>query len=123
VANVWTILNNVDYTFTATANLTDTGRLIIHIEDNSATLSNNEFDLNKLEVRSLAGQKTVVVNGQLDSDSVLELYDMMGRVVLSKSLKSYQTTHNIDASQLPVAAYIIKVSNTTQSISKQILIN
>jgi PKD repeat protein len=123
VANVWTILNNVDYTFTATANLTDTGRFFIHFEDNSATLSNNEFDLNKLEVRSLAGQKTVVVNGQLDSDSVLELYDMMGRVVLSKSLKSYQTTHNIDASQLPVAAYIVKVSNNTQSISKQILIN
>jgi PKD repeat protein len=123
VANVWTILNNVDYTFTASANLTDTGRFFIHFEDNSATLSNNEFDLNKLEVRSLAGQKTVVVNGQLDSDSVLELYDIMGRKVLTKSLKSYQTTHNIDASQLPVAAYIVKVSNNTQSISKQILIN
>lgn len=122
-ANVWTILNNVDYTFTAATNLTDTGRFFIHFEDNSSTLSNNEFDLNKLDISSLAGQKTVVVNGQLDSDSVLELYDMMGRVVLTKSLKSYQTTHNIDASQLPVAAYIVKVSNNTQKISKQILIN
>ncbi|MDB9782555.1 GEVED domain-containing protein [Winogradskyella sp.] len=122
-ANVWTILNNVDYTFTANNNITDTGRFYIHFQDNSQTLSNTDFDLNTLEIKSITGAKTIVINGQLDTDSVLEIYDINGRKVMTKALDSDKTTNRIDASQLTTAAYIVRVHNTTQQVAQQVIIN
>ncbi|MDC1504450.1 T9SS type A sorting domain-containing protein [Winogradskyella sp.] len=122
-ANVWTTLNNVEYTFTASTNITDTGRFYIHFQDNSQTLSNTDFDLNTLEIKSITGAKTIVINGQLDTDSVLEIYDINGRKVMTKALDSYKTTNRIEAGHLTTAAYIVRVHNTTQQVSQQVIIN
>ncbi|MDB9721195.1 PKD domain-containing protein [Winogradskyella sp.] len=122
-ANVWTTLNNVEYTFTASTNITDTGRFYIHFQDNSQTLSNTDFDLNTLDIKSITGAKTIVINGQLDTDSVLEIYDINGRKVMTKVLDSYKTTNRIDASHLATAAYIVRVRNTAQQVAQQVIIN
>lgn len=123
LANTWTVLSDADYTFTAAASLTTSGRFYIHFEDNSPTLSNTEFDVNNLDIKSIAGAKTILINGNLDSNSILELYDINGRKLLTRTLDNYKTTQQIDVSYLATAAYIVSVRNTTQKVDKQIIIN
>ncbi|WP_439153292.1 T9SS type A sorting domain-containing protein [Winogradskyella sp.] len=121
--NVWTILTDVDYTFTASNNMTDTGRFYIHFQDNSETLSNTDFDLNTLKITSITGTKTIVINGQLHTNTVLEIYDINGRKVMTQTLDSYKTQNRIDASHLATAAYVVRVNNKTQQVSRQVILN
>jgi hypothetical protein len=120
---VWTELNSTStYVINTTEVLTGIGRFYIHFE-NEDTLTINEVNANEIEIKAIMGSKTIIVNGNLNTNSILELYDINGRKVLTQVLDRNTTTHHIDASFLPTAAYIVIVHNDTQKSSKQIIIN
>ena len=120
---VWTELNSTStYVINTAETISGTGRFYIHFE-NGDTLNIEEVETNQINIVSISGNKTIVVNGNLETDSILELYDINGRKVLTKNLEHYTTTHRIDARHLPTAPYIVTIRNQVQNVSKQIIIN
>jgi hypothetical protein len=59
----------------------------------------------------------IVANGQWKAGDRVELYDLLGRLVLSTRLSGVQATVNV--SSLPQGAYIVKLGNKTALIQKK----
>ena len=120
---VWTELNSTStYVLNTAEIISGIGRFYIHFE-NQETLNIQDINSNQIEIKAISGANIITVSGNLDRDSVLELYDVAGRKLLTQNLDSYKTMHRIDVEHLPVAAYIVNVHNDTQKTSKQIIIN
>ncbi len=120
---VWTELNSTStYVINTTETISGIGRFYMHFE-NQDTLNIQEVNSNQIEIKAISGAHIITVSGNLDSDSVLELYDVAGRKLLTQNLDSYKAMHRIDVGHLPVAAYIVHVHNETQKTSKQVIIN
>ncbi|WP_296383696.1 T9SS type A sorting domain-containing protein [Winogradskyella sp.] len=120
VANTWTLLNSNDYTFTPTVSLNGTGRFYIHFS--SSVLSVKNDVLNGLNIYTDQSIKQVIVKGQLNSDTVATIYDIQGRVVLSKELSINSTTNTIDVNNLSAGIYIVKLKNTSETRSQKIIL-
>ncbi|MGJ8592075.1 MAG: choice-of-anchor J domain-containing protein [Aquaticitalea sp.] len=116
--NTFTLLNTTDYVFTATSNLTDTGRFYLRFTDN--TLSTDDSDLDKLQIYAL--DQTIFVNGMLNDATNVSLFDIQGRNVLSTKLESGSTNNTIDVSHMSTGVYIVKLSNTTQQKTQRVII-
>ncbi|RED46902.1 putative secreted protein (Por secretion system target) [Winogradskyella eximia] len=121
VANTWTLLNNSDYIFTPSAELSGTGRFYVHFTP--TTLSTKDNLLNGLNIYSEQVSKTVVVKGQLNTDTTAVIYDMQGRLVLQQALDTSNNTNTIDVNALKTGVYIVELKSKTQSKTQKIIVN
>jgi len=87
--NTQTLLNTDSYSFTTASNLSGIGRFYIGTSPN--TLSTPLTALNTVEILSIRSSKQLSVRGQLYSDSILNLYDVRGRVIETYQLEASQT--------------------------------
>ena len=115
-----TLLTSSDYVFTPTAQLSGTGRFFIRTNDTS--LSTTENNIENLAVFSLNDSKELVVNGQLEVNSVLNLYDIQGRLVLSTQLDKTSSQNRIDISSINSGVYVVSVQNSEQQLSQKVVI-
>ena len=109
VNNTVTLINTEDYNFTADTNLVGTGRFFISFEADA--LSTNDQNLEKLNVYTDTLNNTIVVKGNLDSDTEFRLYDINGRLVNYKVLEMLNTKKTIDTTSLSKGVYIVKLIN------------
>ncbi|EPR74784.1 TonB-dependent receptor [Winogradskyella psychrotolerans RS-3] len=120
VANTFTNLLEVDYTFTPVTTLNNTGRFYLHF--GQSTLGVNDNLLNGLEIFVNANPKSIVVKGQLEGQTAFKLFDIQGRLVTTQSLNSNNTEHNIDASNLTAGIYVVQLQNTTGNRTQKVII-
>ena len=120
VANTSTLLNDSDYVITPTTALSGTGRFFLRTSEDA--LSTIENSLDTLNIFALNNSKELVVSGQLQGDTQLNLYDIQGRIVMSAQLDSTQLQNRIDVSSLSAGAYIVNVQNNTQQKSQKVII-
>ncbi|WP_179022221.1 T9SS type A sorting domain-containing protein [Winogradskyella forsetii] len=111
--NTFTNLLESDYTFTPTTTLNDTGRFYIHFS--SETLGLNDDTKNSIEISTDVPTKTIVVKGQLESQTKLNLYDIQGRLVISQSINSKNLEQRIDVSSLTAGIYVVELQNNTST--------
>ena len=120
VAMTTTLLSTTDYVFTPSTNLTGTGRFFLRIYD--ATLSTIENTLDTLSIFALTNEKEIVIKGQLQENTVLSLYDIQGREVLTTQLDNSSQDNRIDVSELSAGVYVVNVQNNEQQKSQKVII-
>jgi len=108
-SNTFTLLNSSNYSFTAESNLSGTGRFFLRFE--SETLSTIETDLNALSIYNTVTPKEVVIKGNVLDNTTATLYDLQGRLVVSKPLAANKNRWTINVSNLSSGTYIIKVQS------------
>ena len=109
VKNTVTLLNNSDYVFTPTTDLSGTGRFFLRTSEDALSTIDNSYDT--LNIFALNNEKELVVKGQLKDNTVLSLYDIQGREVLTAQLDNSSLDNRIDTSELSAGVYIVNVQN------------
>ncbi|WP_178988453.1 zinc-dependent metalloprotease [Winogradskyella schleiferi] len=120
VENAFTLLNTSDYTFTASNDLTGTGRF--YIQYATQTLSVNNDELNNLNIYATSTPKEIVVKGLLVGKSKANLYDIQGRLVLNECLDVLNTSNRIDVSSLSSGIYVISIFSDNKSKTQKLII-
>ena len=120
VANTTTLLNNSDYVITPNSNLSGTGRFFLRTsEDALSTIENN---LDTLNIFALNNSREIMVSGQLKEHTVLNLFDIQGRKVLSTKLDNSTIENRIDVSNLSGGVYVVTVLNNGQQKTQKVII-
>ncbi|WP_405575564.1 T9SS type A sorting domain-containing protein [Winogradskyella sp. Asnod2-B02-A] len=122
VANTWTLLNNSDYIFAPSAELSGTGRFFVHFTPTTLSTTKDNL-LNGINIYSEQISKTVVINGQLNTDTTAVIYDMQGRLVLQQALNTSNTTNAINVNALKTGVYIVELKSKAQSRTQKVIIN
>ena len=108
--NTLTLLNTSDYVFTPTNDLIGLGRFFLRYSSETLSLSTDN-NLNDLIIYTNDNHKDIIIKGILTAATKTDLYDIQGRLVLSKNLEQSSITNTIDVSSISSGVYIIQVSN------------
>ncbi|WP_323788934.1 zinc-dependent metalloprotease [Psychroserpens sp.] len=119
--NTLTLLNESDYTFIPSNDLVGTGRFYLRYSAEHLSLDTND-DLNNLIIYINENYKDIIIKGKLTSASKVDLYDIQGRLVLSSNLEESSVTNSVDVSSISAGVYIIQVSNSSNTITKKLII-
>ncbi|MDY2587806.1 M14 family zinc carboxypeptidase [Winogradskyella aquimaris] len=120
VTNTFTLLNTSDYTFTPTSNISSIGRFYLRF--GTPSLSNNESNLDVLQVYSDHSNKEIVIKGWLTSDTQVSLFDMQGRQMLNDKLETGSTINTLSTVNFSTGVYLVTISDNTSSISRKVII-
>ena len=120
VANTVILLNSGDYTFTPNVDLSGTGRFYLRVS--STVLSVGQDDLDYLQIYTIVNPKSLIIKGELNAATEVNLYDIRGRLVLRKALNQFSLSNTIDISEIGSGIYIVKVFNDTQSKTQKLVI-
>ena len=118
--NTLTLLNNSDYTFTPSGDLTGTGRFFLRYS--SDTLSSLTTQLEDLLIYSNNSTKQVIIKGQLTTNSRVTLYDIQGRIVLEKNLNVSNTVNTINVNDMSAGVYIVKLTDGSTTKTQKLVI-
>ena len=121
ISNTFTALNNLDYTFTSDVELNGTGRFYLRFaEESTLDISNNE--LSNIKIYNANASKTIVVKGELNTNSRLSIYDVQGRLIKVEMLETNLRSQSINASYLSTGIYVVKLNNDLQEKVQKIII-
>jgi hypothetical protein len=118
--NIFKNLKLSNYIFTPSTNLTETGRFYVHFS--SSQLGITENLLNGLEIYTNSAPKAIIIKGQLEGKTAMQLYDIQGRVVMTSELNSKNTKHSIDVSHLSAGVYVVQLQNATSNRTEKVII-
>ncbi|RXP60901.1 T9SS C-terminal target domain-containing protein [Lutibacter sp. HS1-25] len=123
VANKRTLLNNENYTFTATEDLTTTGRFFINLKPAEIlAVDDLQQQLNSLVVYTSTLPKTIIVNGQLTDITTLNLFDIQGRKVFTQTLDQNTNSNKIDVSRFDTGIYIVQIKSNAIYKTQKVII-
>ncbi len=118
--NTFTDLRAGDYNITPSTALADTGRFYIHFSREQLGVADNI--LNGLEIFAIANPKQLVVKGQLESNTALQVIDIQGRIMTTSQLSSSATRHSIDVSNLTSGVYIVQLQNSEATRTQKVIL-
>ncbi len=90
--------------------------------DTEDTLSTNENDLDILNIFVLNRSKELIVSGQLQENTRLDVYDLHGRKVLSTELDSSIVQNRINLASLSGGVYVVNLQNEMGQKSQKVVI-
>jgi hypothetical protein len=120
VANTITHLNSSDYRLTPTTDLNGTGRFYLRLSSSVLSVDHNELDY--LQIYTTTNPKSLIIKGELNADTDVSLYDIQGRLVLSKKLNPRDLINTVDISTIGTGVYIVKVSNESRTKTQKLII-
>jgi len=118
-SNTYTRLGASDYVITTSSTLSGTGRFYLNFGSNS--LSTPERDLINVRIYGVYN-KQIHIEGQLEFDTKVLVYDLQGRLVIQRELTTHDTQHTIDASQLHSSIYLVKLDNGNSEHTVKIIL-
>ncbi|MEY8847333.1 T9SS type A sorting domain-containing protein [Psychroserpens sp. XS_ASV72] len=121
VESTITLLNTGDYVFTPSTTISGTGRFFLRVTDDTLSTSENNLE-NAIDIRALNDTNAILVRGQINEETVLNLYDIQGRIVLSTPLDTNTLYNRIDVSNLNGGVYVANVSNNNQTKTKKVIL-
>lgn len=120
--SVSTIPHNHHYIFTPSTNLTgEMGRFSLRFTNKSLSVTNPNFDA--LDVYSPLNTGNLIVRGNVNEVTSLEIFDLNGRMLQTFSVQPNQAVNRFEVSNLATGIYIVKLNNKTQSKIKKIQLN
>lgn len=108
--NTSTLLNTSSYDFTAISDLTGTGRFYLRFENQSLSLSESLLD--SLSIYTNQSEKSIIIKGELQSNTNIKLYNINGREVLTELLNNSENKHTINVEHLSTDVYVLELTNT-----------
>ena len=92
-------------------------------EHGSVVLSVKEIDSSKLDIYS-TGYKTLVIQGVFNAKTTANVYNLLGKLVASKTFDKFSTSNSLDVSTLPTGIYIVKMYDAKHQVqSKKLFIH
>ncbi|MFD1292840.1 T9SS type A sorting domain-containing protein [Lutibacter holmesii] len=117
------LLNTESYVFTATEDLTTTGRFFLTLKPYEISEIDAEIAVaEKLEIYTAATSKTIHVKGELTGVTTLNLYDIQGRKVLSQKIDQSKISNEIDVSKFNTGIYIVQLKSNTIYKTQKVII-
>ena len=114
-------MNSSNYTLTPSSAISGIGRFYLRFE--VSILNTVEQPLESLSIYADSKQKTIVIDGQLLSDTGFKLYDISGRVVSFIPLDITSTKQSINIAQLSTGIYIVElISDTNEKRIEKLII-
>ncbi|MEO5788570.1 T9SS type A sorting domain-containing protein, partial [Gelidibacter sp.] len=120
LSNTFTLLNTNNYTFLTNSNLSGTGRFFLHITN--ATLTFGQNVSNSPQIFTSNGSHTLHIKGTIEPNTVLSVFNLQGRMLLSTQLDEHSTNNHVDISSLSKGMYLVKLKNSSMDKIKKILI-
>ena len=114
------LLNEGDYILSPSSNLSGTGRFFLRFSKDALSTSENGFDT--LNIYTNNQTKEIVIEGQLDQESVASLYDLHGRLITNKGLQIGNISQSISTTELSSGVYIVVVDNDYFKITKKVIL-
>ncbi|WCO01144.1 T9SS type A sorting domain-containing protein [Psychroserpens ponticola] len=122
VENTITLLNNADYLITPSTPLSGTGRFFLRTSQEA--LSTIDNSISKLDIYTLKASDELVISGELLSDNtMLNVFDIQGRLVLNTKLDDTILENRINVSSINSGVYIVTVQNNSQEETKKVIID
>ncbi|NRD23249.1 T9SS type A sorting domain-containing protein [Winogradskyella litoriviva] len=119
VENTFTNLLESDYVFTPASTLTSTGRFYLHV-GTQGILGDEDNVLNGLQIYTVS--KTIFIKGQLENNTIFNLFDVQGRIVNTQELNNRNTENTIDVSNLSSGIYVVQLQSTTGTRTQKVII-
>jgi len=124
VTGDFTLLNESDYTFTASEDLTSTGRFFISFRTSKVLGVEDELEnFNSLEIYTSPTDEVLYIKGQITDIATLNLFDMQGRIVFTKKLEQNSNATQIDVAGFSTGIYIVQVKGNSIYKTKKIIIH
>ncbi len=90
--------------------------------DTEDTLSTDENNLEILNIFVLNSSRELIVSGQLQENTLLDVYDIHGRKMLSTELDSSIVQNRINVSSLSGGIYVVNLQNEMGRKSQKVVI-
>ncbi|WP_299366261.1 T9SS type A sorting domain-containing protein [Winogradskyella sp.] len=119
--NQSTDLNTGDFVITPQEALDGTGRFYISLVQGTLGASDNGFDA--LRVYTLNTERKLVISGTIARQTSAVLYDINGRAILSKSLRTTSGYTALDTAGLQSGVYILRLWNGTGHYTEKVIID
>ena len=119
-ADTWTLLNDSNYNFSPSTALNGVGRFYLHYA--STTLSTEGSQRNKLQIFQTKTPNKIVIKGVLKDDTTAYLYDIQGRLVMTKILNQSNNFNYLDVAMMSPGIYLIKVFNDSKVKTQKVVI-
>jgi hypothetical protein len=120
--DTFTLLDaNSDFTFTPANALNGVGRFYLHTSNSVLGLNDNTLAYD-LQIYTTDTSKELVIKGQLSGVTNADIFDVQGRLVLSKELQQNSNSNTLDISSLNSGVYVVKVNNASQSLTQKVFI-
>ncbi|MUU77141.1 T9SS type A sorting domain-containing protein [Winogradskyella endarachnes] len=120
-----TLLNSNDYIFTAASDISGTGRFYLRFENQALSIiDDNTTEFDTISIISNLKNDTIEINGQLNGDTMAELYDINGRLILESALNTKSTTQILDVQYLIPGVYVMALNgnNSNQKRTEKLII-
>lgn len=119
--NTMVLLNKGPYTFVSTVELNTAERFNIHYSSKPLSIDNLPSNDN-IRIYVADAPKSIMILGQLKSATTASVYDLHGRMVLSKALNANSTENAIDVSTISTGVYIVRLGNDHQVKTQKVII-
>jgi hypothetical protein len=118
-----TLLNEEDFVFTPTSNLSDAGRFYIHLT--ADTLSNEEVNISILNAYKEVNVNYITIEGLATQATSTEvsLYNILGTKVLDTTLDNTVNTQTISTNGFSTGIYIIKLESGANQLTKKLIVH
>ncbi|WP_051209827.1 discoidin domain-containing protein [Gelidibacter mesophilus] len=116
-----TLLNNETFVFSPETEINGIGRFFVHYSAKTLSILDMDTDDN-LHIYTTVSPKALYIKGQLTKATTASLYDIQGRLVLSKVLNPSTTENTIDISTVSTGVYVVKLNNDNQIKTQKIII-
>jgi hypothetical protein len=123
VANELTFLNDTDFSYTPSEDLTTTGQFSIVFSTSEVLAIEGINAQNELEIYTSFSEKALYINGLLNDATNVEIFDIQGRKMLSRTLNQNNSSNRIELSHLKTGLYIVKVSSNSINQTKKVIVN
>ena len=119
--NTLTLLNNTVFEFTSTTAINSIDRFNVHFSSKTLSIADlNSVD--KLRIYTTLNPKALFIKGQLTKTTLAKLYDIHGRLVLTKVLDPRTTENTIDISSVSSGVYFVKLNADNQVKTQKLII-
>ncbi|MDB3938174.1 T9SS type A sorting domain-containing protein [Flavobacteriaceae bacterium] len=123
VQGTMTLLNEQDFELTPENNLSGVGRFFLHLTETTFSID-NEVETNLLNVYKLDRNNFIIVEGLASqaNKTRLDLYNLLGKKVLSINLPNHTNSQTISTEGLSSGIYVIKLQSSNSLLTKKLIV-
>jgi hypothetical protein len=120
LTNTFTLLNTSSYTLTPSTNLSDTGRFFLRFTAKALSIGTPSF--NTINIYSNQSERSIIIEGVLQRETEVAVYDLLGRKVLQQGLDAALNKHTMNASTLSSGVYVVALQDANEQLTKKVII-
>ena len=123
VQGTMTLLNEQEFELTPENNLSGVGRFFLHLTETTFSID-DEVETNLLNVYKLDRNNFIIVEGLASqaNKTRLDLYNLLGKKVLSINLSNHTNSQTISTEGLFSGIYVIKLQSINSLLTKKLIV-